>query len=198
MSLIVVLIILFLLFGGGGFYGYRRGYYGGRGFGGGLVFTLLVVLLLFWALSGAHAETATTSVAVAPWYQVAQPYFLEAFGVVFAALLTWALAILQKHTSIKVTAQASAAVQQAAMNAAGRVFAAIGNKLAPISIDTHSTLIAAEVPKIVAALPGDLKRVGMTPDDVHARLENLIAGKLGQLQATAAVPVPVVAGPSHG
>ena len=127
----------------------------------------------------------STSVAVLPFYQIAEPYILTAFGLVFSALLTWAIGILQTHANIHVSDNARAVVQQAAVNAAGRILAAQEGSVATMAVDVRSPLVAEQVPLVTAAVGDAIDRLGMTPDRVAA----LIAGKVGLVQASAAPAV---------
>ena len=124
---------------------------------------------------------ASTSVNVLPFYQLAEPYILTAFGIIFSALMTWALAQFQTRTGIHVSDQAKAAVQTAATNAAGRILAAQEGNVANIKFDVHSPLIAAEVPKLIASVGPQINQLGMTPD----RVRDLIQARLGLVQASA-------------
>ena len=187
MTLIIAVIIIMLLFGGGGFYGYRSGFLDNRGVGvGGIILVLLVLWLLFGS-PYAHAADASTTVAVLPLYQLAEPYILYAFGAVFSMLLMWACALFQQRTGIVINQHNRDAVQQAAMNAAGRILAGQEGNVSNMKIDVHSQLIAQEIPKMTTAVGDALNKLGVTPE----RTADLIAGKIGQLQAAATVPTVV-------
>lgn len=152
--------------------------------------TILLALAAWLAFgfcaSFADAAPATT-IAILPWYQFAEPYILTVFGIVFSMLLTWALAQLQIRTGLHVSDQAKASVQQAAMNAAGRIVASQEGNVATLKIDLHSPLIAAEIPKLQASVGDAIAKLGMTPE----RVGDLIQGKLGQLQAQASSPTVI-------
>ena len=135
-----------------------------------------------------------TSVAVLPFYQYAEPYILTVFGIVFSALLTWGLTILQTHTGIRVSDNARIVVQQAAVNAAGRILAAQEGSVASMAIDVKSPLLAEQVPLVTAAVGGAIDHLGMTPDRVAA----LIAGKVGLVQASATPAVSASPTPAAG
>lgn len=156
----------------------------------------LIVFMLLYAGTAQAADASAVSlagipadhIAVLPIYQFAEPYILTAFGVVVSILLSWGLAQLQTRTGIKVTADARERIQTAATNAAGRILAAQEGNLAHVSFPAGSPVIAAQVPKIEAAAADAVKHLGMTPE----RIGDLIAGKIGQLQAAATVTTTAV------
>jgi hypothetical protein len=131
---------------------------------------------------------ASTTVDLLPWYQIAEPYLLAAFGVILTTLLGWLVQQFQVRTGIRVTDQAKASVQQAAMNAAGRILAAQEGNIAGLKIDVRSPAVAAEIPKLQESVGQEIKTLGMTPE----RVGDLIAGKCGILQAAASAPTPAV------
>jgi hypothetical protein len=135
-------------------------------------------------MSAAFADAAST-ISALPWYQVAEPYLLIAFGTLFSAFMGWGLTILQTHTNIKLSQAARDELQAAATNAAGRIIAAAEGPVANLKIDVGSAAIAAEVPKLAATASAALKTLGVTPASVGENLSNLIAGKIGVLQASA-------------
>lgn len=133
-----------------------------------------------------------THIAVLPFYQFLEPYLVTAFGLLVSALLTWLVTQFQTRTGIHVSADARAAVQQAATNAAGRILASQEGSIANMSVDMHSPLVAAEVPLVTAAVGDAINHLGMTPDRVAA----LVAGKIGLLQAAAAPAASAAPTPS--
>jgi hypothetical protein len=145
-------------------------------------------------ITGALADTGpSTSIAVLPWYQAAKPFILVVFATTFPVLFGWLCYQFQIRTGIKVSAQAQAQFQQAAINGAGRVLAAQEGNIANLKFDVKSAVIADEATKVAALIPDTLKQIGVTPEAAGAVLANAIAGKVGQLQAAATIPAaPVV------
>lgn len=138
---------------------------------------------MYLFLDAATVVTAApnTTVTLGPVYAFLEPYILAAFGVIFSALLTWALAIFQARTGLAISSSARDAMNTAAMNAAGRILASQEATFAHATIDVHSPLIAAEIPKVEASMKDEIGHLGLTPD----RIASLIQGKLGVLQAQA-------------
>ena len=137
-------------------------------------------------------NSASTTVAVLPFYQLAEPYILTAFGAIFSILMTWALAQLQTRLGIHVNDQARATLQTAATNAAGRILASQEGNVANMAFDVHSPLIAAEVPKVTAAASDAITQLGVTPD----RVRDLIQAKVGLAQMSASPAVSAAPQPS--
>ena len=138
-----------------------------------------------------------STVSILPLYQAAEPYILTAFGIVFSALLTWALAQFQTRTGIHVSKQAQDQFQQAAMNGAGRILAAQEGSIASLKVDVKSPLVAAEATKVAALIPETLKQIGVTPESAGDVLANAIAAKVGVLQSQSAA-LPASQPPSAG
>ena len=146
------------------------------------------VALFGWIFLGASAFAADTTVSVLPWYQLAEPYILAAFSAVLSILLGWLVLLIQKKTGLQIDQHARDIVQQAAVNAAGRVLASQEGNIATLKFDVHSPAIAAEVPKLQQSVGASLNKLGITPQ----RTAELITGKVGQLQAAATVtPVAI-------
>ena len=159
-----------------------------------VVYVLSMLAWLAYLVTAALADS-TTTVQVLPFYTLAEPYILTVFGLVFSALLTWALSQLQTRTGLHVSDQAKASVQQAATNAAGRILASQEGNVATLKFDVHSPLIAAEIPKLQVSVGDEIKTLGMSPD----RVGDLIAGKIGILQSQTSqttVVAPVVVPPA--
>ena len=158
---------------------------------------------LAFGVCAAFADAAPTTVSVLPFYQIAEPYILTAFGIVFSTLLGWGLTQLQTRTGLHVSKQAQDQFQQAAMNGAGRILAAQEGSIANIKIDVKSPLVAAEATKVAALIPDTLKQIGVTPEAASSVLADAIAGKIGVLQSQSSpstvigpVVVPSLAGAS--
>ncbi len=134
-------------------------------------------------LDAATVVTAApnTTVTLGPVYSFIEPYLLAAFGVVFSGLLGWALTIFQQRTGITIQADARAAINTAAMNAAGRIMASQDPNFANAKVDVKSPLIAEELPKVGAYVESQIKSLGYTPEHVA----DLITAKVGILQAQA-------------
>lgn len=145
----------------------------------------LISLLAMPAIA-AEASAPAATWSPGPLYLALQPYVLTAFGIVFTALFGWACALFQKHTGIVVSENARQAVQTAAENAAGRIYAAGDAKVASIQIPVSSPLVQAEIPVVTAAVKSSVDQLGMTPERVGA----LIQGKIGLLQAQAQNVLP--------
>ena len=123
-----------------------------------------------------------TTIAILPWYQAVEPFILAIWGTVIApALVIWLATQFQARTNIRVSDQAKAAIQQAAVNAAGRILAGQEGNVAALKFDVHSPLIAAEVTKMQTSVGPSLDKLGVTPD----RVADLVAAKIGILQSSA-------------
>lgn len=123
-----------------------------------------------------------THIAVLPLYQAAEPYILALWVALLPVLVTWLAAQLQARTNIRISAAARDVVQQAALNAAGRVLAAQEGRIADLKFDVKHPAIAAEVPKLEASVGDAIAKLGMTPE----RVADLVQAKVGQLQAVSA------------
>lgn len=147
-----------------------------------------LVALAVWLCVGSAAFAADTTVSVLPWYQVAEPFVLTAFGVVFSALLGLGLSYLQKRTGIVVDQHWRDVIQQAAMNGAGRVLAHTEGNVSTMRFDVHNQLVKEQADAIIRKVPQALDKLGVTPEAVA----DLVVGKIGQLQAAASVSPVVV------
>jgi hypothetical protein len=132
--------------------------------------------------------------AAATWsagdlYFALQPYILAAFGALMTAFLAWVSLLLKKWFGLTEDKATNDVIQQAALNAAGRILASQDDRFAAMKVSINSPLIAQEIPIVEAAIKATMDKAGVTPDKLAA----LIQAKIGQLQAQAQNVPPVVA-----
>jgi hypothetical protein len=143
------------------------------------------------AAAGTLAATAaladgTTTVPLGPVEQALVPIVVQVAYVVVAAALSFAALKFRQWTGIQIQAQALDRFTKAAQAEAGAVVLKGGDEVATMKVDVGSTMIADILDNIEKNLPGVLSAAGITPD--HAA--TVVAGKLGELQATMAGAPP--------
>jgi predicted PurR-regulated permease PerM len=147
----------------------------------------LQVLILFvtvYLVAAPIVLAATDStVDAGETYKFALPYILLAFGTIWSAILAWMGTVLHKRFGIQLQDSDRAALQTAAMNAAGRILHSLEGSAANVKIDVTSPAIAQEARRVAGSVGDEIKRLGYSPD----RVSELIAGKIGQLQQGTAV-----------
>lgn len=150
------------------------------------------------AITSVVAPAGTTSVTtnpdgslvfVGPLIQALQPYIVSAVGALIVGLAGWVVAILKQKTNIDIDQNILDAFDRAAETQAGIIIAKSESGIMSASIDVHNPMIANAVNTVLARLPAEAARVGMTPE----KLADRITGKIGKLQASATVlsPTPV-------
>jgi hypothetical protein len=144
--------------------------------------TILATMILIGS-SYSFAATTDSTVDAGETYKFVLPYLLLAFGTIWSAILTWMGTILHKRFGIQLQDSDRAALQTAAMNAAGRILHSLEGSAANVKIDVTSPAIAQEARRVAGSVGDEIKRLGYSPD----RVSELIAGKIGQLQQGTAV-----------
>jgi hypothetical protein len=116
----------------------------------------------------------------------AEPYVVALIGVVVTAFGALVTREVRRFTGLAVDQAILAKVERYIEDKAAQAVAAEADNLAHASIDVKSPIVADIVTKIVAAIPGELAAVGLTP----AAVAHKLAAAFGRLQAsmTAAPP----------
>ena len=111
---------------------------------------------------------------------VAEPYFVAVIGVVVTALCALISAEIKRFTGVAVDQAMLGRVERYIDDKAAQAVAAAGDNLAMRQIDVKSPIVAEIVAKIVAAIPGELAAVGLTPTATAHK----VAAAFGRLQAS--------------
>ena len=131
-----------------------------------------------------------TAIAASSLVADAQPYVVALIGVVVTAVGALISAEIKRYTGLAVDQAMLAKVERYIEDKAAQRVASAADNLAGARIDVHSPVVAEIVAKIVAAIPGELAAVGLTPIAVAHKL----AAAFGRLQATmTAVSAPASA-----
>lgn len=147
---------------------------------------------LAWAQDATPAPVDTT-VSLKSVVDIALPYIVAALGALLSAALTVATNAIYKWTGFQVEAKHREALHSAAMTAAATIWAKADAKIADMSIDVKSPLVKAGVDWVLTVgAPKAVESFGLTPEQVA----DLIASKLGVLQAEQVVPPAEVAAPA--
>ena len=124
---------------------------------------------------------ATTTISLAPFVEVLQPYITAAVTTIVGAAVVYVASLFQKWTGIKVSQNDQTNLQSWISTQAGLAIAKSETNLSGVSIDAHTKIVADAADFVVSKIPDLLKATGKTPDDVA----HLIASEIGRLQATA-------------
>lgn len=109
----------------------------------------------------------------------AEPYVVALIGVVVTAAGAFLSAEIRRYTGLAVSQALLAKVERYIEDKAAQQVAAAADNLAHAEIDVKSPIVADIVAKIVAALPSELKALGLTPTAVAHK----VAAAFGRLQA---------------
>jgi hypothetical protein len=130
------------------------------------------------------SDTAVSAAGIAADLQ---PYIVGAIGVIVTALGTFIAAQIQRRTGVAVDAATTAKVETYIADKAAQAVAAASDNLSKEKINVGSPIVADLTTKVVAALPAELKAIGLSPDAVSHKL----AAAFGRLQASmTTVPIP--------
>lgn len=109
----------------------------------------------------------------------AEPYVVALIGVVVTAAGAFLSAEIRRYTGLAVSQALLAKVERYIEDKAAQQVAAAADNLTHAEIDVKSPIVADIVAKIVAALPSELKALGLTPTAVAHK----VAAAFGRLQA---------------
>ena len=128
-----------------------------------------------------------TTVAATSLMADLQPYIIAIVGTLVTAAFGALVALAKKYTGIAIDQATVAKVDALAEQLAAKEIAKASDNLATAQIDVKSPLVKALADQALAALPVELAKLGLGPDDVASK----IAAAFGKLQASmTAVPVP--------
>lgn len=116
-----------------------------------------------------------------------EPYIVAFIGAVITAGTAIITYQVQKYTGIRVDQTTAAKIDKYVEDLAAKEVAKTADNLATHEIDVHSPVVASVVNKVVADLPGELKKVGLGPDDVATKATAAF-GRLQAQMTTVSVP----------
>lgn len=128
-----------------------------------------VVLLL--AVSIARADAL---VAVGDIWNGLVPYIVAALGALVSAAVGWLVYLVNRKLGLSIDDSLRDSLQTAAANAAGLVVGGLGNRLAGVTLDVRSALVADAVNYVLKAAPDAVAHFGLTPDAVAQKILALL------------------------
>lgn len=128
-----------------------------------------VVLLL--AVSIARADAL---VAVGDIWNGLVPYIVAALGALISAAVGWLVYLVNRKLGLSIDDSLRDSLQTAAANAAGLVVGGLGNRLAGVTLDVRSALVADAVNYVLKAAPDAVAHFGLTPDAVAQKILALL------------------------
>ncbi len=123
---------------------------------------------------------SNTVIAASALVADAEPYVVALIGVVVTAFGALLSAEIKRYTGLAVDQALLAKVERYIEDKAAQKVAGAADNLAHAEIDVKSPIVAEIVAKIAAAIPSELKAVGLTPTAVAHK----VAAAFGRLQAT--------------
>lgn len=134
-----------------------------------------IVVAFFWFTSPSFA--ADTEVSFAPLVNTLLEYLVPALGVLIAALIGWAAALIKKRTGLEIEARHREALHSAAMTGVRIALEKFAVSPSNLTADLRSKVLADGVEWIQESVPDALKHFGLTPD----RLSVIVASKLAAI-----------------
>jgi hypothetical protein len=138
-----------------------------------------VVLLL--AVSAARADTL---VALGHIWSGLEPFIIAALGALISAAAGWLVYLINKKLGLSIDDSLRDSLQTAAANAAGLVLAQVGNRLAGVTLDVRSALVADAVNYVLEAAPDAVAHFGLTPEAVAQKVLALLPRVAGPAATT--------------
>jgi DNA-binding transcriptional regulator YdaS (Cro superfamily) len=120
-------------------------------------------------------------VSLHPIITALAPYVVAAFGAIITASAAWAAAAIKRRTGIEISQHDLDVFDKAAKAQAGKIVAQETAGWEKKSFDVKNPIVADAVSTVLARLPAEANRIGVTP----AKVGDMIVGEIGHLQASA-------------
>jgi len=141
----------------------------------GAVLCLLVILNASVALAGAANADQGTRVNLGPLWDAISPYIVTLISTLLIALLTWATALLQKWTGIKIEATRRDALHKAVMTGVLQGINQVGEMADSMSVDAKNRVVADASRWVLRSVPDAVKYFNVSNDDLRTLIESKLA-----------------------
>lgn len=138
-----------------------------------LIFLGLSFVVLLWCGFTAAQQAVSTTVPIAPWIELVNPYLFALASAVIPVCVAFVTNKLRERYNVQITAGQRDAFQTALLNTAGKIITDTGGALAGLSFDAKAPWLASYI-AMVQKGAADMSAT-VSPQDIADRL----AGKLG-------------------
>ncbi len=126
-----------------------------------------------------------TTVAIAPWWAVVEPFIMPLVSAIVAGLLAWLSTEVKRFLGIKIEAQHREALHSAVMSGVAAALTRMSKSAQDARIEIKADVVRDAILWAERSVPDAIKALGVTPEDIA----NLAAAKLSILaEAPSAIP----------